>query len=76
MPRGVVLGGVTPLEKLSCKKSQRGTNVKIYPPRFFKKFKRKPQRGTKGNFGTSPKISIKFDEFTQPPPSKFENFLS
>jgi hypothetical protein len=66
MSRGVVLGGVTPLEKLSCKKSQRRTNVIIYPPRFFKKFKRKPQRGTKGNFGTSPKISIKFDEFTQP----------
>jgi hypothetical protein len=66
MPRGVVLGGVPFLEKLSCK-SQRGTKVKIYPPRFFKKFKGKPQRGTKGNFGTSPKISIKSDEFTQPP---------
>jgi hypothetical protein len=69
MPRGVVLGGVPPLEKLSCKNSQRWTKVKIYPPRFFKKFKGKPQRGTKENFGTSPKISIKSDEFTQPPPN-------
>jgi hypothetical protein len=34
------------LEKFSCKKSQREDQGKnLTPPRFFKKFKRKPQRG-------------------------------
>jgi hypothetical protein len=44
--------GCPPLEKFSCKKSQRGDQGKnLSPhPRFFKKFKRKPQRGYQRKF--------------------------
>jgi hypothetical protein len=44
--RGVQVGCSPPLENFLWKKSQRGDQGKNSPPpRFFKKFKRKPQRG-------------------------------
>jgi len=52
--KGVQVEGSPSLEKFSCKKSQREDQGKnLTPPRFFKKFKRKPQRGIKGYLGLS-----------------------